>query len=296
MGIIESTYKWTKQSLYQLFLSDFSFEKDFHHHFFGKCEIHKSLTNPKIKIMKHFKLSLDLDFQDFSKSALEFQNLSHPNLITLFGILNQTSQSSNSSPTGISVFFEFHEKNLNDILKENIVKRSLFGEEFLRNIHKDLSSSIEYLKQNCSDFFFNDFGLENIYFVHDHRIKLLPTCFFKKKEKKYESEHNKIWEIIINLASLSDSSNDSSLNEKYLFVKKNYNLDFLKWAFEDIATKNEISCGFTDIITENFCPKTPKKFLTKNMVSFQDETFFMSPIKSEEIIKPCLNSIKKRKI
>lgn len=287
MGLIDSKETWTNQSLYRVFLSEFIFEREFDHKILGKCEIYQSLLQPRMRILKHCKLSFDPDFLIFSKAIKNYQNLSNSNVLTFYGSLNQTSNAFCSKICGNSIFIEYFEKNCRDLLFQTAMKKSYLSEKFLLDFQNKLLAVLANLEKNAIKF--QNLALDSILIAENDRLKLFPEWLFEGKKliSVFRETRDIVYELTIDMACLNFNNNFVKLEEKLDLIAEIYGYEFL-----EELNKEKIDQKIQGKKEEEI--RTPKKSLMKNMVSFQDETFFMSPIKSEDKInKPKFKSAKK---
>jgi len=293
MGLIESKETWTNQSLYQVFLSEFIFEKELDHHILGKCGIYHSRLNPKMLVLKNSQLSIDPDYQKFLKAITDYQNMSHPNILTCYGSLSQVSNAFCSKIMGNSIYLEFYENNCREMLRKAAIKKCYLSEKFLRDLQRDLNAvlcNLETMKIK-----FQSLALESIFFTDNNQIKLFPEAFFDKKKPEIfvQDQKDMICDIMLNMATLNYEKNYFDREEKFHIIIEKYGIEFL----DDITDNYSIGKNKKNMETDEKNkdePNSPQRTLTKNMVSFQDETFFMSPIKSEDRINnPICQNVKK---
>ena len=291
MGLIDSKETWTNQSLYKVFLSEFIFERELDHKILGKCEIYQSLLNPKTRILKNCKLSFDPDFQIFSKAIKNYQNLSNTNVLTFYGCLNQISSAFCSKISGNSIFIEYFEKNCRELLVQTAIKKSYLSERFLLDFQKKLLTILTNLERKAIKF--QNLALDSVLIGENDQIKLFPECLFERKKtfSGFRETREIVYDITINMACLNFNNNFTRLEEKMDLIAEIYGYEFLE-ELNKILSGEKIAEGIPEKKEEEI--RSPKKSLMKNMVSFQDETFFMSPIKSEDKInKPNFKSAKK---
>lgn len=280
MGVLESKEKWTNQSLLELFRKDFYFFKQKEHPTFGNCHIYKSYKEPYNLILRYSKLSTEENFLEFCENALNLKNFFHPNLINCYGTLSESSSTFCSTLTYFSVFFEYYEENLADIFKIKREKQEFFSEEELINFYYDLTKILQILqKNNLSE----TLNLENIYVGKEKRLKLFPRVFFEKNAKinPNQSLKERIREIILSLSCLNFYNAES---EKIEIIKKKYSFEFLQMINSEFLEES-----FFIANKEEEIKQTPKKKINHDLISFQDDAYFMSPIQNEaEISDPLI--------
>lgn len=276
MGVLESKEKWTNQSLLELFRKDFYFFKQKEHAMFGNCEIYKSYKEPNNLILRYSKLSTEENFLEFFENAQNCKNFFHPNLIHCYGTLSESSSTFCSTLSCFSVFYEYYEENLADIFMIKTGKDEFFSEEELINFYNDLLKILQILQMN-NWHIYETLNLESFYVAKEKRLKLLPNVFFKKNAKinQNNSLKERIKEIILGLSCLNFYFSE---REKIEIIKKKYSFEFLQMISSEIS---EEIFAISHDEKEKEIKKTPKKKINHDLVSFQDDSYFMSPIKNE---------------